>query len=216
MGPDAAYSIKKADIHDIDEIIDICKNCFPFSFQCHAPGFLLRKKWLTTLESGCVEVYMIKINSEAACFYELIVDIPAFEKNKWKNIPDQILSFLYVVFAHPRCIVPAVRKLIKEARYVKPDWQTSKLENNIDISKIAWGELQGVHRNYRGKGLSKIMQKHILNRCVELDKEIIGCINDPHNIPVMNLHKSFGYFVSSENKYGCVLKKELPRAEKTA
>ena len=204
------HSVIKADIDDIDEIIDMFSHCFPYSFKWHAPRFLLRNKWLSHLQSGAIEVHVIKINGEVACFYELVVDIPLFGKIlKKENRLCQFLSYAYVAVVHPKCIIPAIEKLIKGIKYVNPNKPISATERTVDITKLAWGEWQGVHSKYRGIGLSKIMQKHILNRCVELGKDTIKCINDPDNIPVMNLHKSFGYIITNEQKHGYVLTKYL-------
>lgn len=204
------HNVTKADIDDIDELIDIFSHCFPYSFKWHAPRFLLREKWLSHLQSGSVEVYMIKINNEIACFDELVVDVPSFgDIIKKENRLYQFLSYLYVAVAHPKCIIPAIKKLIKEIKYVNSNKPINTTKSNIDIKKIAWEEWSGVYSKYRGIGLSKIMQKHILNRCLELGKDTIKCIIAPENIPSMNLHKSFDYIITSEQKHGYVLTKYL-------
>lgn len=198
------YSIMKVGFDDIDGIIDIFRNCFPYSFKWNAPRFLLRKQWTLLLQSGSIEIYIIKIDNEIAAFYELVIDIPLFKDigKKEKNLL-LFLSYPYVAVFHPKCIIPAIKKLIRENK------SSNETAGNIDVIKMAWGEYQGVHSKYRGMGLSKIMQRHILNRCVTLGKNIIGCINEPNNVPVVNLHKSVGYIITSENRYGCVFKKEL-------
>lgn len=203
------HSIIKAGIEDIDEIIDIRRNCFPYSFEAHSPRFVLRNKWLIKLRSDAIEIYMLKINNNTAGFYELVVDIPLFERMQNEAILSYFLSYTYVAVFHPKCIIPTIKKLIRETKYINPNDQSNKTEINIDKQIIAWEESIGVHSKYRGIGLSKIMKKHLLNRCVMLGKDVVKCVVDPNNIPSMNLHKSFGYIITGENKYGCVLKREL-------
>jgi hypothetical protein len=204
------YTIIKAGVNDIDEIIEIFRDCFPYSFKWQTPKFLLRKKLSLYLESGSVEIHIIRIKNEIACFYELVVDIPLFmETAKKEQLMMFYFSYIYVALVHPNCIIPAIKKLIKEFKYKTPKDSDNRHKKNIDVGKMAWGEYQGVSNKYRKMGLSKVMQKHILSRCVILGKEVIGCINDPDNIPVVKLHKSFGYSITGENKYGCIFQKIL-------
>jgi len=206
------HKVFKVSINDIDDLIDICKDCFPNSFNYQGPRYMLKKKWLLYLKSGSVEIYAIRINNEIACFYELIIDIQLFNQTRKKSEKHlmRYLTYLYVSITKPRCVIPTLKKYMKEKIFTTPAMQINHKGDSFDINKMAWGELQGVHSKYRGSGLSKIMQKHILNRCIELGKNVIGCVNAPDNIPVMNLHKAFGYAIASENKYGFVMKKFLP------
>jgi|GEM_PF-5763548 len=216
MKSEIDYSVAIAGIEDIDDIIKICTNCFPFSFIWKAPVFLLRKKWTMYLNSGSVEVYIIRISNEIACFYELIVDMQLFQKlrKRDQNIDRLIkLSYPFTAITHPECIIPAMKKISKRIKFIFSKKQGNKIKSNIDITKVAWCELQGVHSRYRGIGLSKIMQRYALKRCEILGKEVLKSISDPNNLPMMKLYKSFNYVITGEGSYGCEVQKYLHNSE---
>lgn len=211
MGNISEYSIMRATKRDIDEVINICRRCFPKSLKKQLHKFVVKRKWIFILESGAVEIYIIKRNGHIISFYELVVDVQLFNglKGKESNIL-MIASYLVTAILHPKCAIHAGLNFLKTIRYSLGDNSKSlQGTRTVEAAKIAWGELQGVTQEHRGMGLSKLMQRYILTRCEALGKQVIRAIIDLENMPVLKLHKSFGYNVKDKTKYGYLIEKEL-------
>ena len=207
--------IQRADLGFINELIDICRKCFPSSLMEIAPRPIAQKRWKLLLTSPSVETYLISVNNKIVGFYVIIIDLFGYTQERANiSLFNKIVFFIGEVsgiLSHPYLVGYIINKLKKRLNFSikKKSILDGSQMKDAALNKTVWGELQGILPDYQGKGLAKCMQQFILNRSIEINKEFIAGNVEADNLGTRALLESFGYIATSESYAGIIYKKPL-------
>ena len=187
--------IRRANENDIEEVIEICRQCFPHSLKHNTFRLFAKIRWRRLILEPGVELYVALCNSQIAAFYLLISDLKKYNLHQKTNLHKKLLDYLASIggiIRKPGILLKSFKAKLKKRLLManNSSGNNHNFEPNIEIEKLAWAELRATSPRFQRMQIARKLSNYIYDHCRRIEKQYLGSIIDVNNVASLSLKKS--------------------------
>jgi len=202
-GTDPSVVMRRADVADLNALLDICRSSFPDSLKWRGPRGIAAKVWRRWLDSDSCVCSVCCRGTNVLGFAVLVSDCTRYGTAPQARVIGMLDSVLLLLW-HP---VLAMRKALWAlSRRRTPAGDTGVRSGVSDARPdCTWIELVAVRPDVRGKGLGTMMLEYCAGLTGTLGRDTMKLKVHKDNGQALKAYKRAGFEVTAEDadSYTC-------------
>ena len=197
----------RASLADLNELVYVCRVCFPEYYRWRSFVPIGRKWWKVVLESEVSQTWVLEDINGVFAFDLLVLDTALWkEESKKRNG-----SFFFRILSVVCCPYPIVwKRLLKTTKMRFKSGRTEKKQaSDSNNQTTAWVEMTAVLPRSRNQGWAIWLIQARGHRALQAGVSIIETRIDLDNVPSRRMADKAGYVLISEDPGGCLYRKYL-------